>query len=944
MLANYTKRRSTQRSSSANAVSSNQAGPPFSPQFGGNEDGGNGRGSAGAADDGEQGNTSARSSNGVTPFDERVKSVRSRIREMVAVAGEDSSDGSEMFDSYTPSSKPVRGSKATRSRASASAASAVTNEASADAPKKQTPSERKPSKSKPSASVPKTSEEALGQAVGSTLGGNSASSSPRLQGGGPAARASAAAASRQRSLSPALEPDTSGQQVVGQDGDAYVGARVCLLDPRIARYVEASGTIVEVRCNGERVRVEHDGADKAQRYYNTGKNGEHQLSFESAAAPATAPAVTPSNTPTSTPRRASRRLPEAPPIVADSSSSGSDSPGPSAAPAKPVAKKAAAKKGAARAGSIVTRRSFSEPPEIAPDTQPDIAEAKVATKKSRYSQLRQARQSGSMPVAAELPPAPVAATPATSEAELPNKISYSQRRSLRMQQAQGATDTEVTVAASAKIADTAGPAEKARGRGSASAKADTGMGENVGAKGSVNHEFDADLALKEKPRDDADAHGSEIERFRQEHEALLSRLRHLEQTFVRDLGAVKDDVHLQIQTTEKRIFTRVLEEVDKQIRQTLGTASGKLAYVDAAKLHSGKLATEASPSSETQGVGTPLNEEPEPDGEYDTCEMSEGSSIQASGSRRGSQRALSPPTDESPAPKSGVFSSAELADSTRRLQNIGNAARSITSGLGGSSSEPTPATTNPTCDYPPATLRQSYIHPAATLDYGGLQTPDFASAAFADSPLHMAVPGTAPSAAPPDGLDAEMARLGDLRRFAASVLAAAESQCQQAVPNSAATAPPAWTDSANGGRMSASMHSTESRPSFLRDAANHQEQEYQDSPLSMFGNSGSSRRSASVPGHAQAPCPPWEDSSRCSTPRSHKLSAQPPPQPPPAQAGARPSHQWPSEPRGQGSGSAFHNGAGRRRSSAQPLQVPWPAAGSKSEWEGSVKNEGRLVF
>jgi len=203
----------------------------------------------------------------------------------------------------------------------------------------------------------------------------------------------------------------------------------------------------------------------------------------------------------------------------------------------------------------------------------------------------------------------------------------------------------------------------------------------------------------------------------------------------------------------------------------------------------------------------------------------------------------------------------------------------------------------------------------------GLQTPDFAAPSFSDSPLQMAVSGSA-AAATPDGLDAEMARLADLRRFASSVLKAAESQSQQA------TASAAWTDGAASGRLGASMFGGDARPSGLRDAASHQDR--QDAPASLVptGRNADGRRSLSVPGHA--PTPPWEDDRRCITPRGRELQVQPPPQPPPSQA------EWP--------GIANPQSIGRRRSSGQPLSVPWPAAGGSNDWEGSVKTEGRLVF
>lgn len=76
---------------------------------------------------------------------------------------------------------------------------------------------------------------------------------------------------------------SAGRPVVGRDTAAHIGARVRVIDLRTARFVEPAGTVIEVRCGGDRVRVEHDGAERAQRYYNTGKAGEYQLFLDEAA-------------------------------------------------------------------------------------------------------------------------------------------------------------------------------------------------------------------------------------------------------------------------------------------------------------------------------------------------------------------------------------------------------------------------------------------------------------------------------------------------------------------------------------------------------------------------------------------------------------------------------------------------------------------------------------
>lgn len=948
MMSAYAKRRSTRNPVAAAGAISSTA--PRSPQFGGDEDGGTGGGigsSGGGTGEPDDDCRPARQS-GVTPFDERVKNVRSRIREMVAVAGEDSSDGSEEFDVNSATSKALaRGPKAALSKSSTSGMTPRSDEASSEVGQRPI-AERK--RSQPTNSGPPSHSEGAAQleppprTIGTSgAGGSSPSSSPRQ---GPAARASAAAAAaRQRSTSPPAETTGSGQ-LVGRDGAAHQGARVRVVDPRIARYVEPTGTIVEVRCGGERVRVEHDGAEAAQRYYSTGKGGEYQLYFEFAAdslvgAPArrksgasSAPPVvldSPAESPAASPAEAPARFSRA---TARGSAAAAASPlgspeGSPGAPAPQRTSRATAKPRASR--SRAGQRQSTEPPIIAADPQPDIAEPKAATKKSRYSQLREARQSktGSSDVNAK-----VAAVESNAEPE-GRKIPYSQRRSMRMSQMQASGSDAVAAEASSGA-----PPDSIVSRGGGalpSSMAASAHGSKHGKESASDEVPASSSCSNSKAQLEPDSEkDSRLENLRQEHEQLLSRLRHLEQTFVRDLGAVKDDVHLQIETTEKRIVTRVLEELDKRIRQTTGMTAGKVT----GKWPLDKMSSCQHNEPVPQGVGTPVNEEPEQ--EYDTCDLSDIS--QVSGSQRGSEIWRSPPVEDSspqqPARKPDrEVSSAELADNRQRLENINNAARRITQSLGG-----TPVTNSA-----PAA-------PPASAVFDGLQTPDFAAApSFAGSPAT----GKAPAEGN-DGLDAEMQRLAELRRFASNVLQAAEVQGAQARTSTGhvgAPAQPAWADNrmshARGPAPQEQLFA-ERRPSGLRDAANQQDLNisFDGSQLDCYvpparapelsGESGQRRRTAapserSYQDQRWQPPPPWEDDYRPTTPRGSEIPAQPPPQPPPMQAEGVPGQAW---------NMGMRNGsAGRvRRSAAQPLRVPWPSAGGTGDWEGNSQSEGRLVF
>ncbi|CAK9048603.1 unnamed protein product [Durusdinium trenchii] len=76
-----------------------------------------------------------------------------------------------------------------------------------------------------------------------------------------------------------LYAEELNQRVLGRHVVPHVGDHVVVLDPSGSR--SATGTVMEVRCEGGRVRVEHDGVDRVERYYNTGKDGEFQLALAS---------------------------------------------------------------------------------------------------------------------------------------------------------------------------------------------------------------------------------------------------------------------------------------------------------------------------------------------------------------------------------------------------------------------------------------------------------------------------------------------------------------------------------------------------------------------------------------------------------------------------------------------------------------------------------------
>eukprot|EP00427_Karlodinium_veneficum_P055307 CAMPEP_0169407636 /NCGR_PEP_ID=MMETSP1017-20121227/58217_1 /TAXON_ID=342587 /ORGANISM="Karlodinium micrum, Strain CCMP2283" /LENGTH=840 /DNA_ID=CAMNT_0009514575 /DNA_START=67 /DNA_END=2586 /DNA_ORIENTATION=- len=840
MLGSYSKRRSTQQRSSA-AVE-----PPQSPQFGDNDTSGfGGGGGTGGADDDEdlRPSTAQRqsgvsrqrspSSNNATPFDERIKSVRSRIREMVAV-DEDSSDASETYESNpmrgSRSSVATRGSKSSNARSSASKAAATADQEGGES--KATPKRRSK------------------QNVGSSNSGEG--------------------------------------QLVGRDGAAFVGARVRVLDPKVARYVEPTGVVVEVRCEGERVRVEHDGPNKDQRYYNCGKNGEYQIEFDKVSDGGR-----------------SRRTP---PTVAESSD---EEPAPTPAPKPKV--KAAVKKGVARSGAA-------------------IIEVDASAKKSRYSQLREKRhstcQEPSVPVhpvtaasssTASATVKAVASSPRPESSPDPEgrKIPYAQRRSMRFSQAEVAEVAAVVAKATDRGDISASSPSGDRTHAVSPSRSDTASAEKSGSD--VLGKDICSSSLNDQ------RHGA-VDQLMKDNKDLFARLQSLEQSFAKDLGAVQDDVNRQLEITEKRIVSRVLDELEKRLRQATKTALSE-------PVKPTKLSMDVISSQEpTQhGAGTPMNYEPEQ--EYADSDLSECQP--ASSSRRPSElqksyvdEALQKVTEQAAAEESKE----ELADNRQRLENIGNVARRINGSLSGLAGPKEP-------------VSQVALRP----ENNGSQTPDFA-ATFSGSPSQ--------SFPPPDGLDAEMARLADLRRFASNVMKAAEGQSQM-MQSPATPTPGTWTDSRQHGwpgsslpvppHPEAQMYAG-SHQMGLRDSANHHERQgpphFDSADMEHLRMTPPASARRSMPAQMPGVPPPWAESgpqNYASWDAHSNLQAYSPRGVAPQ--GHQAHHMQAEAPSKQ---QFFRQGKGGRHSFSQPMRPSWPAAvpngAAANEWDCTPgESEGRLV-
>jgi len=190
-----------------------------------------------------------------SPFDERVRNVRSKIQQMMASVHESSSEG-EWDCEPRVSDRPSKFSALARPWARKTRDASVEKKAR-DGEEKETVSS-----SGPAAHVSGTGE-SVDDAAGDATPTN-------------ARRATLVAA--------ASESHPSSAALIGRDVPAHVGQRVRVVEKRLGRFVELRGSIIEVRCGGERVRVQHCGSDQAQRYYNTGKGGEYQLSLDEVSA------------------------------------------------------------------------------------------------------------------------------------------------------------------------------------------------------------------------------------------------------------------------------------------------------------------------------------------------------------------------------------------------------------------------------------------------------------------------------------------------------------------------------------------------------------------------------------------------------------------------------------------------------------------------------------
>lgn len=429
---------------------------------------------------------------------------------------------------------------------------------------------------------------------------------------------------------------------MGLDVEARVGHHVRVLDAKLARFVEPTGRIVEIRSEGERVRVEHDGEEGALRYYNTGKNGEFDLVW----LPDERELPTFAASAETTPR--SRRSD----VVAASAGG--------AAAAKPTAGYGGDK--ATTSGS--RSRGFLPPaPEVHPDvhdeedlvstlgsselrrgghtqhgvqsTAGDNASAASAPRSS-YAERRKARATvalveeveegcASAPLPATASPSPAAPSSRRSSVHLEEATALEQEQPFSTEGAAPGAGARMTYAAMRKSrVSTAAlgfaPAEHEHVPAEAqppsieglhelrrlleSLREDVGAARNE-AQGSSTAASNASAIAARAVADLRDETRRELDdmegRLRKANEAaiessvqLRSRLETLEQASVareaasaRELDALRQDLRRQSEALEQRLAASLMQEVDKHIQASIVSATEKLMGSAGGRIKSG---------------------------------------------------------------------------------------------------------------------------------------------------------------------------------------------------------------------------------------------------------------------------------------------------------------------------------------------------------------------
>lgn len=310
--------------------------------------------------------------------------------------------------------------------------------------------------------------------------------------------------------------------------------------------------------------------------------------------------------------------------------------------------------------------------------------------------------------------------------------------------------------------------------------------------------------------DDSGGVGARVEVLELGLEALANRMRGLESRLTKDLADAKE----QVLASEQRVLDRMVEAMDQRVQKLACSAFAEVMLKSDIGGDGGGPHKVAAETKEIQGFVTPgrptalpsMDEEPEQEYESgDTGSQRSGDTSMPPSEGRGSfvSTARVSPT---PAPSSKAAaaataavleasSPAELTDSQQRLATIDGIAWRVNTSLIGPSVR-APATGMSVA----ANLLGSGRTGGLPLDFrldqgdGGVGVACVASDSRSDTP--------AAAVAALDGLDAEMAKLADLRRFASTILGVAGVASDYA-PSPAQTPPPAIRRWGGGGGGSA---------------------------------------------------------------------------------------------------------------------------------------------
>eukprot|EP00929_Paragymnodinium_shiwhaense_P118554 TRINITY_DN90475_c0_g1_i1.p1 TRINITY_DN90475_c0_g1~~TRINITY_DN90475_c0_g1_i1.p1 ORF type:complete len:1004 (-),score=286.61 TRINITY_DN90475_c0_g1_i1:109-3120(-) len=668
------------------------------------------------------------------PFDKRVRNVRSKIQEMMSAAREETAVGSGQqtggapaFDEWPQQARrhslpaaPPQSGPLPAAAAVPPSFSGAQQESQEDVPRCR------------SSSVPRIYADSGSFIGGASSGGATSSTAgltkPGREGG-----------SKTKSTAVSY---AGAVLFVGRDSEPCVGDRVRVADERVARFVSPTGRVIEVRCNGERVRVQHDGPEQAQRYYSTGKGGEYHLLVDQSAESSTksredrsdllksvaglglsasaAGAVAREAEGSLQAARSSKDDADSPPSRQRSKTAASEG---RRSSSKAVAKSLADGDDAGHEIAAPGRARFgAETGELASAAKAEVRRPKAAkAAKQPDGQLKKPR---AQPDAGSLEASSFADVKTTSAAALAAAAEPAFMPAPRVAAAAPFEEPRLTATGDASASASSG-SQKRRAREKAGDALETVAGTKPpGSKSGSPVESTGCPVSGSRDSVDADP------------EALFAqRLRNLEDRFMRDLDDLRKDARTQTEAAERRIVATVLEEVEKRLQTEVEKRMQTLASSAVDQLLKSKLPLES-------GFGSPS---------------------------RAAPQELEPPVQEEP------DAEAPAAVPVESLLTP-SAAAAAAGRASGEAAAPPPKRQEQVVGVVGTIAKRDSPKPAADFSFCADVAADLSAAppkgARKAAPLGRREALTLPASkdAEDDGLDAEMERLADFRRFASSVL------------------------------------------------------------------------------------------------------------------------------------------------------------------------------